>query len=199
MGRNKASTAGGVRTARIWFCAKTCLAAASAALGPRAATFNEDADLYRALAALIDLRKKLLPLRRGRQVLHQVTDDDAWFAADDGRRDRGNTLISWSRLFMDEEVLVALNTDLARPTTRYSTVAPTFRVEGDEFRRIYWYAPQPVSPPPSSLTVERKNGMLAVRLTVPPAGFLMYQSAPSLHRFGPFPASGLKPWEPRAF
>ena len=30
--------------------------------------FNEDGDLYRALAALIDLRKKLLPLRRGRQV-----------------------------------------------------------------------------------------------------------------------------------
>ena len=27
--------------------------------------FNEDGDLYRALAALIDLRKKLLPLRRG--------------------------------------------------------------------------------------------------------------------------------------
>ncbi len=29
--------------------------------------FNEDGDLHRALAALIDLRKKLLPLRRGRQ------------------------------------------------------------------------------------------------------------------------------------
>ena len=35
--------------------------------------FNEDGDLYRALAALIDLRKKLLPLRRGRQVLHRIS------------------------------------------------------------------------------------------------------------------------------
>ena len=37
--------------------------------------FDEDAGLYKALAALIDLRKKLLPLRRGRQMLHQISGD----------------------------------------------------------------------------------------------------------------------------
>src|SRR5438132_1257377 len=41
--------------------------------------FNEDSELYRALVALIDLRKKLLPLRRGRQVLHQISADGVTF------------------------------------------------------------------------------------------------------------------------
>jgi hypothetical protein len=82
--------------------------------------------------------------------------------------------------------------------TAYSTVAPIFRVEGDQFHLIFWHAPKPVAPPPSSLTVERKSELLAVRMTLPPASFVMYQAAPSLHRLGPSPPPDLKPWQPRA-
>jgi hypothetical protein len=107
------------------------------------------------------------------------------------------SLVCWSRLFADQEVLVALNTDEMQPVTAYSTVAPTFRVEGDQFQLIYWYAPKPASPPPSSLTVERRNGPLAVPMTLPPAGFAIYQAAPVLNRLGPRPPPDLKPWQPR--
>jgi glycosidase len=160
--------------------------------------FNEDGDLYRALAALIDLRKKLLPLRRGRQALHHISGDGVTFGLPHRLGERMRSLVSWSRLFMDQEVLVALNTDEAQPVTAYSTVAPTFRVEGDQFHLIFWYAPKRVPPPPSSLTVERKNGPLAVRMTLPPAGFAIYQAAPGLDRLGPSPPPDLKPWHPRA-
>src|SRR5262249_61885372 len=105
--------------------------------------FNEDGELYRALAALIDLRRKLLPLRRGRQVLHQISGDGATFGVPRRLGDRMRSLVSWSRLFIDQEVLVAFSTDEARPVTAYSTVAPTFRVDGDQFHRIFWYAPEP--------------------------------------------------------
>ena len=44
------------------------------------------------------------------------------------------SLIAWSRLFIDQEVFVALNTDEAQSVTAYSTLAPTFRVEGATFR-----------------------------------------------------------------
>ena len=108
------------------------------------------------------------------------------------------SLVAWSRLFADQEVLVALNTDEAQPVTAYSTVAPTFRTEGDQFHRIFCYAPRPGAPlPPESLTVERKGGPLAVRITLPPAGFAIYQAAPGLHRLGPRLAADLKPWQPR--
>jgi glycosidase len=160
--------------------------------------FNEDGDLYRALAALNDLRKKLLPLRRGRQVLHRISGDGVTFGIPHRLGDRMRSLVSWSRLFIDQEILVAFNTDEAQSVTAYSTVAPTFRVEGDQFHRIFWYAPKALSPPPPSLSVERRGGLLAVRMTLPPAGFVIYQSAPTLQRFGPAPPPDLKPWQPGA-
>jgi hypothetical protein len=46
------------------------------------------------------------------------------------------------------------------------------------------------------LTVERKGGPLAVRMTLPPAGFAIYQAAPGLHRLGPKLSANLKPWQP---
>jgi glycosidase len=160
--------------------------------------FNEDAELYRALAALIDLRKKLLPLRRGRQVLHQISGDGTSFGVPHRLGDRMRSLVSWSRLFVDQEVLVAINTDEAQPVTAYSAVAPLLRIEGDSFQLIFWYAPKPAPPPPSTLTVERTNGPLAVRMTLPPAAFVIYQAAPGFDRFGPSPPRDLKPWQPRA-
>jgi glycosidase len=160
--------------------------------------FNEDGELYRALAALIDLRKRLLPLRRGRQVLHQISADGVTFGVPHRLGERMRSLVSWSRLFIDEEVLVAVNTDEAQPVTAYSTVAPILRVEGDQFPLIFWYAPKPAAPPPSSLTVERQGELLAVRMTLPPASFVMYQASPGLHRLGLNPPPELKPWQPRA-
>jgi glycosidase len=158
--------------------------------------FNEDGGLYRALAALMALRKKLLPLRRGRQTLHHISGDGLRFGLPHRLGDRMRSLVCWSRLFIDQEVLVAVNTDEAQPVTAYSTVAPTFRVEGDEFHLLFWYAPREASPPPSSLTVERKNGPLAVRITLPAAGFALYQASPGLERLGPSPPPDLKPWHP---
>jgi glycosidase len=159
--------------------------------------FNEDGELYRALAALIDLRSKLQPLRRGRQVLHQISGDGAAFGLPHRIGDRMRSLVPWSRLFIDQEVLVALNTDESHPVTAYSTVAPTFRAVGDQFQLIFWYAPKPAPAPPSpSLNVEHIGGHLAVRMTLPPAGFAIYQAAPTLQRLGPHPSPGLQPWGP---
>src|SRR5262249_48721101 len=98
---------------------------------------------------------------------------------------RGGPRVAGRRPSWDSELLVAVNTDEAQPVTAYSTVAPTFRVEGDQFHLIFWYAPRTTSdrspdPPPARLTVERKNGPLAVRMTLPPAGFVIYRAAPGL-------------------
>jgi glycosidase len=160
--------------------------------------FNEEGELYRALAELIELRKKLLPLRRGRQALHHISGDGVTFGLPHRMGDRMRSLICWSRLFIDQEVLVAMNTDEAQPVTAYSTVAPTFRVEGDQFRLIYWHAPKDSPPPPEFLTVKRTGGPLAVRMTLPPAGFAIYQASPGLERLACSPPPDLKSSQPRA-
>jgi glycosidase len=158
--------------------------------------FNEAGDLYRALAALVDLRKKLLPLRRGRQTLHRVSGDGVTFSLPHRLGDRMRSLVSWSRLFIDQEVLIAMNTDEAQPVTAYSTVGPTFHVVGDQFHLIFWHAPKSAAPPPSTLTIECNGGPPAVRMTLPPAGFAIYQAAPGLARLGPSPPPDLKLWQP---
>jgi glycosidase len=159
--------------------------------------FIEDRELYRALAQLIQLRKQLLPLRRGRQVLHQISADGVTFGVPHRLGDRMRSLVSWSRMFIDQEVLVAFSTDEAQPVTAFSAVAPTFRLEGDRFQLIFSYAPKPGASPASSLTVERTGELLTVRMTLPAAGFVMYQAAPTLHRLGPSPDPDLKPLQPR--
>src|SRR4029450_9493405 len=100
--------------------------------------------------------------RRGRQALHPISGDGVNFGLPHRLGERMRSLVCWSRLLVDQEVLVALNTDEGQPITAYSTVAPTFRVEGGRFNRIFWYSPRPGAAPPPSLTVERNGGLLTV-------------------------------------
>ena len=144
--------------------------------------FDEDAALYKALSELIDLRKKLLPLRRGRQMLHEISGDGFVFGLPHLMGERMRSIVAWSRLFVDQEVLVAFSTDQEQPLTAYSTVAPRFRAHGDLLRLIFWHTPAASSPPPEELVVEHRGDRLAVRLTVPPAGFVIYQATPGLDR-----------------
>ena len=142
--------------------------------------FDEEAPLYKALAGLIDLREQLLPLRRGRQMLHEISGDGSGFGVPRLLSERMRSIVAWSRLFVDQEVLVAFSTDLQQPLTAYSTVAPRFRAPGHVLKLIFWHAPAAASRPPQELVVERRSERLAVQLTVPPAGFVMYQAASGL-------------------
>jgi len=140
--------------------------------------FDEDAVFYKALAGLIALRQKLIPLRRGRQMLHEISGDGIAFGVPHLLGERMRSIVAWSRLFVDQEILVAFSTDQEQPLTAYSTVAPLrwFRSEGDRFSLIFWHAPHPAAPPPSEITAERRGERLVVRLVVPPAGFVMYEA-----------------------
>jgi glycosidase len=162
--------------------------------------FNEQSHLYRALASLIALRKQLLTLRRGSQVLHRISGDGMSFGHP--RRigeERMRSIVCWSRLFLDQETLVVFNTDESNPVGAWSTVAPMLRVHGDQFHLIFWHAPKPAAPPATILTVEHRAGLPTVRIELPPAGFAIYHASPALHRLGPNPPQDLKPWAESAW
>jgi hypothetical protein len=163
--------------------------------------FDEQGRLYRALASLTALRAQLITLRRGSQVLHRVSGDGVSFGHP--RRlgyERMRSLVCWSRVFLDQETLVVFNTDESEAVTAWSTVTPLLRVDGDEFHLIFWHAPKPAAAPPAAtLTMEHRAGLPTVRITLPPAGFAIYQAAPALHRLGPNPPQGLKPWAETAW
>jgi glycosidase len=162
--------------------------------------FNEQSHLYRALAALTELRGRMVTLRRGSQVLHRISGDGVSFGLP--RRvgsGRMRSLVSWSRLFLDQEALIVINTDESEAVAAWSTVAPLLRVDGDQFHLVFWYAPGAAEPPAATLTVESRGGLPAIRILLPPAGFAIYQATPSLHRLGPNPSPDLKPWAPAAW
>jgi hypothetical protein len=112
-------------------------------------------------------------------MLHQISGDGFHFGVPRLLGEGMRSIISWSRLFADQEVLVAINTDQEQALTAYSTVTPLFRAVGDRFRLVFWEAPVS-SAPPAHLVVERKGELLAVRPTIPPAGFVIYIAAPGL-------------------
>jgi hypothetical protein len=114
---------------------------------------------------------------RGRQMLHEISGDGTVFGVPRLMGERMCSIVAWSRLFVDQEVLVAFSTDPEQPITAYSTVEPRFRAPGHLLKLIFWHTPAAASRPPQELVVERRSERLAVRLTVPPAGFVMYQAA----------------------
>ena len=142
--------------------------------------FDEESSFYKALAALIKIHHDRMSLRRGRQLLHQISGDGVNFGLPRLMGERMRSVVSWSRLFVDQEILVAFSTDPEKPICVYSTVGPRFRAEGDRFRLIFWHAPHLATPAPPEITVERKGQRLAAQLTVPPAGFVMYEAISAL-------------------
>ena len=146
--------------------------------------FDESGALYQAASRLIQLRKNLLPLHRGRQMLHEISGDGINFGFPQIIGDRMLSIVSWSRIFIDQEVLVAFSTNREQPLAAYSAVSSRFRSERDVLKLIFWHAPGAGTPPPAELAVEDRGGTLAVYLMLPPAAFVIYQAPPGRQSLG---------------
>jgi hypothetical protein len=143
--------------------------------------FDEDAPLFQALSKLCALRREWIALRRGRQYVHEISGDGVHFGPPVKFGDRLHTLVSWSRVVADHEMLVVFNTDEINPHELYSTLNPNLRTEGEELRLLFSYAPEsgvePLDSPRhalATLRVERRNGVLCTRLALGPAGIAIY-------------------------
>jgi glycosidase len=113
--------------------------------------FDEDAPLFNAVSKLTQLRRSVIALRRGRQYMHEVSGDGVHFGPPAKLGDRLLTLITWSRVMADHELLLVFNTDESDKHTMYSTLNPNLRREGEEVRLLFSYAPglgvEPVESP----------------------------------------------------
>jgi len=143
--------------------------------------FDEDALLFQALSKLCELRHQWIALRRGRQYVHEISGDGMRFGPPVKFGDRLHTLVSWSRVVADHEMLVVFNTDEINAHELYSTLNPNLRAEGDELRLLFSYTPEsgvePTEAPRHafpSLKVERRHGVLCTRLALGPAGIAIY-------------------------
>ncbi len=135
--------------------------------------FDEEHPIYRALAAILAIRKQRPILRRGRQYLREISGDGETFGLPQPLGGVMRSVVPWSRLLDDQEMLLAVNTDPARSQTAWVVVDAALHQDGDRLRCLYSTAPRQIGEALPVKTI--RQGLNAVRLRVPAAGFVIYE------------------------
>jgi glycosidase len=133
--------------------------------------FDDRGWLYQELAKVLELRRERKALRRGRQYLRPISGNGVDFGLPAMTGGRMRAVVPWSRLFVDEEIVLAINTDPDGPSTAWVTIDDGLHAAGDELRCVYSTDPGQIG---DAVAVEARNGK-AVQLTLPPAGFAVYE------------------------
>jgi hypothetical protein len=133
--------------------------------------FDDDAWLYQELAKVLALRRERLALRRGRQYLRPISGNGVDFGLPTMVGGELRSLVPWSRIFVDSEIVLAINTDPEEAVTAWVTVDDALHEAGDSLRCVYSTDPAQVG---QGVAVEARNGK-AVRLTLPAAGFAVFE------------------------
>ncbi len=130
--------------------------------------FDETHPVYQQVQRVLWLRRQLAPMRVGRQYLREISGDGHSFGLPRRLGVRMTSVVAWSRIHDEAEVVCAFNTDLGQERTAWVTVDAGLQAEVDSFTYRYISAP----PAPTDAPVESRNGR-AMRITVPPAGFVI--------------------------
>jgi glycosidase len=133
-------------------------------------TFDEDHPVYREVARILAVRRTTPTLRRGRQYLREISGDGVSFGLPRPIDGPMRSVVPWSRIFADHEVVAAINTDPLLPRTAWVTVDAGLHAVEDTMTCRYSTDRTQENQP---VTVEGRNGR-AIRLTVPAAGFVIY-------------------------
>jgi glycosidase len=135
--------------------------------------FNKDHEAYKFISELCKLRREHPALCRGRQYLRKVSatgaENDFHYPQMIG--DQLQWVVAWSRLFVDQEYLCAVNTDPAKALDMWVTVDHNLNPPGNQMKCLFSTEPAQLG---SSVAIETRNGS-AIRITVPPAGFVIYR------------------------
>jgi hypothetical protein len=132
--------------------------------------FDEDGWLYRELAKVLALRRETIALRRGRQYLREISGNGVDFGLPHRIGGELRSVVPWSRIFVDDEVLLAINTDPEAPATARVTIDDGLHAEGGTLRCLYSTDPAQVG---QTVPIEARHGK-AAQLTVPAAGFVAF-------------------------
>jgi glycosidase len=132
--------------------------------------FDESQPTYIELAKVNKLRESELTLRRGRQYLRPISGDGDFFDVPHKMNGRMLSIVAWSRIFNETEVLCAINTDPDSRRTAFVTIDNDLHA-GDKLTCLYSTNAADIG---GTIDVVAKNGK-AVSLTVPAAGVVIYK------------------------
>ena len=135
--------------------------------------FDESNPVYKQLAEVLSIRQNNIVLKRGRQYLREVSakDNGVQFGLPAMVAGQIRYVVPWSRIFNGKEVLLAINTNYSQASSAWVTIDDTLHQDGELLTCIYSTDSSQVG---HETKVEPRNGK-AVLLTVPAAGFVIYE------------------------
>jgi glycosidase len=133
--------------------------------------FNEDSAVYREFSKILQIRREKPALRRGRQFLRPISGDGQNFGLPQMIGNQIRSVVPWSRILSDAEILLAINTDPNQAKTAWVTIDAVLHKVGDLLTCIYSTDAAQIG---KQVKCESKNG-LSVELTVPAAGFTIFE------------------------
>jgi glycosidase len=134
--------------------------------------FNEDGGVYKELAKILRLRKQKIALRRGRQYLREISGDGQNFGIPTMIGGRLLSVVPWSRSFDNQNLIVAINTDPDQPRTAWVDLPSVVTQPGQSLKCLYSTDQNQAG---QGLVVQSTSGRNAIQLTVPAAGFVVYE------------------------
>jgi glycosidase len=133
--------------------------------------FLEDNPLYQEIHKIIEIRKDLLALRRGRQYLREISGDGVNFGLPHMLGGQIRSVVPWSRIFDNAEILCAINTDCNACRRAWVTIDNHLNSVGERYTCLYSTDTAQIG---AQIEVVALNGR-ALNLNVPPAGFVIYR------------------------
>ena len=133
--------------------------------------FDENNRVYVELQKILKMRNADRIYTRGRQYLRPISGDGISFGLPVMVGGQILSVIAWSRLLDDQEAVLAINTDMDHPRSAWVTVDAWLHSPDDTVECIYSTDAAQIG---QVLPVEPRNGR-AVRLAVPPAGFVIFE------------------------
>jgi glycosidase len=133
--------------------------------------FNEGTFVFVELSKILRLRKDEIVIRRGRQYLRQISGNGVDFGFPRMLGGRLLSIVPWSRIFNQREVLLAINTNFDAPTTAWVTIDDALHPVGSVLTCAYSSDAGQLG---EQVPVEARNGK-AVQIRVPPAGFVVFR------------------------
>lgn len=133
--------------------------------------FNEATSVYKEFSKILGIRHQKTALRRGRQYLRSISGDGERFGLPQMINGQIRSIIPWSRILSDAEILLAINTDPDNDKTAWVTIDSRLHKQGDVLTCIYSTDNNQTG---KKVNVEARNGV-SVLLTVPAAGFVIFE------------------------
>jgi glycosidase len=133
--------------------------------------FDEDSEVYKELQEILQIRGGDRIYSRGRQYLRPISADGNNFGDPVMLGGQILSIVPWSRILDDQEALLAINTNMESARTAWVTIDASLHTVGGTLKCVYSTDPGQIG---AEIPIERRNG-LAVPLTVPAAGFVIYR------------------------